>query len=672
MQNDTEKLFVQLEARVAGFEKAMARAEKRGTKTYNSLQRNSTRTTRRMERDMLKSTSAINKALAFTSNEIGGFARGFLPVLGAGALAGTVAGITSLARGIADIGREARRAGLDVETFQELGFIADQNRIPIDALTDGLKELNLRADEFITTGAGAGAESFQRLGFGADELKEKLKNPRDLFIEIIERMKEMDRAAQIRISDELFGGTAGERFVELLDAGTDKIREQIAEARNLGIVLDSEVVAKAEEIDKQFAIISRTVGTALKSAIIEAAVALGSFIDQFRAFENQQDASLDKQIAQIGLQKIEIENQILDLKDKQRNATGVLAKAEKQQLQGRINSLKEQQQALIDQEAKIIGILKKRSAVPSPAPSAPSFTPIQPTSTRSRSSRATPSRARSIESARIERDRVSELIVELERELSLIGATDEARRASEITRRAGTDATKEQRARLIDLNEALFQNTQAQRENDQAQAQRFNEIRNGLSGIYRDLKNGEKFTDAFANAFQRMTDRVVDNLINDIASALTGGSSPANSNILSSLFSFFVPTNHTGGNAGVSRVGRTVSSNDIGSAKRYHNGKSGIGHNEVMSLLEKSESVFTAGQTKRLGSALSNGINTKGKQGSQKVHITVGFVNENLNLRGQVVDIAQGEAATAANQAYQRSRSDFPRWQKNLKSTGRP
>ena len=31
---------------------------------------------------------------------------------------------------------------------------------------DGIKELNLRADEFITTGSGSGAAAFQRLGGG--------------------------------------------------------------------------------------------------------------------------------------------------------------------------------------------------------------------------------------------------------------------------------------------------------------------------------------------------------------------------------------------------------------------------------------------------------------------------------------------------------------------------
>lgn len=529
MQRDTERLFVQLEARINGFEKQMAKAEKRGTRTYQGLERGSKRATAAMEKDMQRSTGRINQALATTSNKIGGFAKGFLPVLGAGALAGTVTAIGQVARGIADIGREARRAGIDVKSFQELGFVADQNRIPIDALTDGLKELNIRADEFIKTGGGGGAEAFQRLGFGADELQRKLKNPRDLFIEIIGKLQQLDKAAQIRISDELFGGSAGERFVELLDEGADKIREQIQEARNLGLVLDKDVIARAEEIDQKFAIVSRTVGTALKGAIVDAAFALGQFIDKFRSFENQQESTLDSRISQIGLERIDIENKILSLKNEQRSVTGALAEAERRNIQGTINALKEQSDALAKEEAKILNILSSRESVPSAvAPFTEVTLPEKPKTNTSIPSKRrsnivdSGSRDRSIENALRERAAVAELISELEEELSLIGATDVAKRAAEGSRLAGADATDQERARVIELNEALYQGIEAERQRTIAMEERYDAIHNGLSGIYADLQRGESFTDAFANAFERMADRVIDTFINDISAALSG------------------------------------------------------------------------------------------------------------------------------------------------------
>ncbi len=84
--------------------------------------------------------------------------------------------------------------------------------------------MNLRADEFIQTGSGSGAEAFQRLGYNAEQLKEKLKKPNELFIEIIGRLKKLDEAARIRIDDDLFGGTGGEVFVKLIEQGEAGIR----------------------------------------------------------------------------------------------------------------------------------------------------------------------------------------------------------------------------------------------------------------------------------------------------------------------------------------------------------------------------------------------------------------------------------------------------------------
>ena len=604
MQKDTERLFVQLEARINGFEKQMAKAEKRGTRTYQGLERGSKRATIRMEKDMVRSTGRINQALATTSNKIGGFAKGFLPVLGTGALAGTVTAIGQVARGIADIGREAKRAGIDVEAFQELGFVAEQNRIPIDALTDGIKELNLRADEFIITGSGAGAEAFQRLGFGAEDLKEKLKNPRDLFIEIIGKLQQLDKAAQIRISDELFGGSAGERFVELLDEGADKIREQIQEARNLGVVLDKDVIARAEEIDQKFSIVSRTVGTALKGAIVDAAFALGQFIDKFRDFENQQESTLDDRISQIGLERIDIENKILSLKNEQRNVSGVLAEAERRNIQGTINSLKEQSAALAKEEAKIIKLLSSRNNVPTTvAPFTEVAIPEKPkTKTKSSGRSKRNTRDRSIEKALREREAVAELIRELEEELSLVGATDTAKRASEASRLAGADATDQERAKVIELNEALYQGIEAERERTIAMEERYDAIRDGLNGIYADLKRGESFTDSFANAFERMADRVIDTFINDISAALSG-----HGGIFGNIFGLLFGGGSLGGQIFGSSQTVGVANADFASAfgglKLASGGKvygSGTGTSDsIPAMLSNGEYVVNAAAAKR-------------------------------------------------------------------------
>ncbi|MGO4836260.1 phage tail tape measure protein, partial [Rhizobiaceae sp. 2RAB30] len=225
---------------------------------------------------------------ASLKSSLGGIAKNFGAGLFAGIAAGGVAGIVSqigqVANGIAQIGDEAKRAGVSAKAFQEWKFVAEQNRIGVDALTDGLKELNLRADEFVQTGKGSAAEAFQRLGYSAGDLKKKLEDPSALMLEIIDRLGKMDRAAQIRISDELFGGTGGEKFVQLIEQGEKGIRATIDEAYKLGVVMDDEVIKRAAELDKKFNAITTTVGTGLKTAIVAAATELQNFINTFQGW----------------------------------------------------------------------------------------------------------------------------------------------------------------------------------------------------------------------------------------------------------------------------------------------------------------------------------------------------------------------------------------------------
>lgn len=205
-------------------------------------------------------------------------------------------GLRTAANDIAEIGAEAKRAGVGAEAFQELGFAAKQSRVGIDALTDGLKEMQLRADEFITTGTGGGAEAFQRLGLGADELKRRLQDPAALFQEIIDRLGQLDTASQIRIADEIFGGTGGEQFVRFLQQGAGYIARTRQEARDLGIVLDAELIKKAEKIAQQFDVIALVIGTNVKKALVSVVATLGEFVDMLSKAENQQVSTLQARI----------------------------------------------------------------------------------------------------------------------------------------------------------------------------------------------------------------------------------------------------------------------------------------------------------------------------------------------------------------------------------------
>ncbi|WP_421413534.1 D-alanyl-D-alanine carboxypeptidase family protein [Agrobacterium tumefaciens] len=287
MADDGQQLLITLAARFDKYERDMERQKQRSRTGF-----------KQMQADAEKAGSGIEKAMGSALKTVGAFGKGLaggiiggLAIGGLDAIIGRVADIT---KGIASIGSEAKRAGLSNRAFQELAYVAEQARIPVDALTDGMKELSLRADEFIYTGKGSAAEAFQRLGFSASDLKEKLKDPSALLVEIIGRLQQLDRAAQIRIADELFGGTGGERFVELLSRGADGIRETIAEAHKLGAVMSDEMIARADELDRKFNKIGTTVSTFTKQAVVGLVGAMDDFLDRWNRIEEQSNRNVQR------------------------------------------------------------------------------------------------------------------------------------------------------------------------------------------------------------------------------------------------------------------------------------------------------------------------------------------------------------------------------------------
>lgn len=262
------------------------------------------------------------------------------------------------AAALADLGDQAKRAAIDVEDFQALKYAADQNRISVDALTDGLKELALRADEFVTTGAGSGAEAFQRLGFEAEDLRDRLKDPLSLFIEIIRRTQELDKAAQVRIGDELFGGTAGERFVELIARGADDFKGLVDEAERFNLIFLKEEVKRAAELDREFRKIETRLETSLTRAFNNSSAAAQGFYsvlttvaDGFNTLIDLASSLENKQTSSLMIRGAEITEELSRLEERSQTMSGKRVQA----------TIKREMARLREEAGRIQDILDRRN-----------------------------------------------------------------------------------------------------------------------------------------------------------------------------------------------------------------------------------------------------------------------------------------------------------------------
>lgn len=295
MATDTERLFVQLEGRISDFEKKMRQAEQRGTRTYNSLQSRSRTATRRMEQDMVRSTSRINTALASTTAAVGTMNSVMMrvggPVVGAAMFAGVVRGARQSVAEFSSLGKAARDVGIDVEDLQGIhrGF-AREARISTDEVTSAFERFNRRVGEAVN-GAGQLSPTVERYGIQLRRANGELRSQGELLREVADTIRgartEQERAA---IAQNAFGDS-GRRMAQVLAGGAGAVDRMISEAREAGHVIDRDLINRAEVLDDRFDDLTRSAGTFFKTIMVNAADALVRLSDMRLAFDDLLRAS---------------------------------------------------------------------------------------------------------------------------------------------------------------------------------------------------------------------------------------------------------------------------------------------------------------------------------------------------------------------------------------------
>tara|TARA_R110002012_G_scaffold262685_5_gene444983 strand:+ start:2625 stop:4403 length:1779 start_codon:yes stop_codon:yes gene_type:complete len=173
-----------------------------------------------------------------------------------GLAAGAVWGTERLVSGVTDVGtavqESAERLRVGTTWLQEWQYVGKQFGVENDALVDGLKELGLRADEFVMTAGGPAAEAFGRLGIGLEDLRATGGNTAEMFDLVRSRMGRLENdAARQRVMDEIFGGQGGEQMVAMLGAANEELEKIMQRGRERGAILTPEEIKNSRDYTNQ-------------------------------------------------------------------------------------------------------------------------------------------------------------------------------------------------------------------------------------------------------------------------------------------------------------------------------------------------------------------------------------------------------------------------------------
>lgn len=243
-------LTLDLIAKIGGFTGPMEKAERQSNKTAKQI-----------TRDQARAREEMKHTLSTAAKWGVGIA--------AGAATAAVA-FTKMSLQAADtIGKVAATAGVTTDTLQEMRHAASLSGISFDDLDKGMQSFNKRLGELK---AGTGS-LYTFLNKTDKALIDQLKTTRstddalDLMFKSMEKVTDESQRAALAASA---FGRSGQR-ITIMTESYEKLRK---EARDLGLVIDADLIKNAEAANDKLDTLSRVISTQLTSAVLELAPAI--------------------------------------------------------------------------------------------------------------------------------------------------------------------------------------------------------------------------------------------------------------------------------------------------------------------------------------------------------------------------------------------------------------
>lgn len=489
---DDVKLLAVIDANTKAFENALKRIERQTAATFGKAD---------------KSVKRLETSLASSSASLVRFGRTFATAFGAGVVAGGLVTLPSVIRDVvknlADLGDTADKIGITTDRLQELNFQATQNASSAEQMTSALEQFAKRVGDAAQKG-GDLAKIFEANGIALKNTDGTLRPLNDLLSDYSDLIKgAVSPSDQFVLATEAFGRGAGADMVLVLRQGSDGLRRFADEAQNTGQVVRSDLIRTAQEVDDKFDKLAGTLATFAKEQVLIFVKELGDlFNDLASAVQSVRDvvsaagegiANLGgaNDVAALNEQLVEAEATLASIQTRAAKGIqipgGVLedAIALVQRLRGEIAALTAEGAAanaanrVIKEQRQKDDKLITPTVLPKPPPG------------RSGGRTGSAGGGGAVDDVERQRKAVVELIAELQRELSLVGASNAEQRISNELRQAGAAATDEQKAQIT----ALVAQIEAEEEAQDKLIDTLDGVRNAslgaLDAFSQSIQNGE-------------------------------------------------------------------------------------------------------------------------------------------------------------------------------------
>lgn len=493
-------LYARMELRLNDFEKKLARATKVADTSMGKIERRGAQMTARL------ANVGSNAFLGLAK----GAALALAPILSASA---AINGTKDALQAYGDIADGAKASGLDAEFFQSLAYQAKLAGVDIGTLSSSLAAFN-RNSGLADAGTGRMVSALLRLNPALlDSIRAATTQEQRIRLAADALNAAGTASEKAALAVALFG-ESGTRLVDAFAGGAAAIDSMQGKAKTLGLIVDRELIARADTLGDEFDTVTQIVDLQLKSALVNLgpvliyltqltgnlASTIGYVVEGMKATGDQSTAALERRLELLRSGGAGVTG---------KGGTAALAAADAKR------------QADI---AEVMAVLRSRAMDSlTEQLSRPTLTtPTLPEDGELPSLGGGGGNS-AAQSAIAHGEAVQKLIADLQFEKQILGETALEQEVLNALRNAGVDAASSEglaiRGLVTDLDaqrSAIQRNADAMRE--------FESIAEGaLSSFIGDLREGKSLTDALGSAMNSVLDSVIQLGIQSLVGGLSGG-----------------------------------------------------------------------------------------------------------------------------------------------------
>jgi TP901 family phage tail tape measure protein len=176
----------------------------------------------------------------------------------------------------------SKQTGVSVETLSALRLAAETNETSLEGIATGMKRLSMNMMEADDKGSKA-AQMFKYLGIETRDSHGVLRDMNDVMLDVADRFKEMpDGAEKSEMAMKIFG-KSGLDLIPMLNTGSKAIREQMEEAKKLGLVMTKEAAEGADNFGDRVTTLKLALKASTEHLVGSMMPALTSMVDKITA-----------------------------------------------------------------------------------------------------------------------------------------------------------------------------------------------------------------------------------------------------------------------------------------------------------------------------------------------------------------------------------------------------